>query len=179
MINYMKSAWHKLLTWFGIRKPVAPEQPIDMSFVIMGLSDLREAARYKGSKILPFDGHGKMIPNKDPDIGYKGQILPHPLQPDAKIKYAYINEKTESIRYFDKPQDLSKDLYGWMPLHHYDPQYFCTVEQLNALKEERDKKDILARLEHAKKHYQPAELFDEAIQEIKKVRDLVKGNQND
>jgi hypothetical protein len=169
MFSQIKNSWHKFLIWIGVRKPIPPEKPIHMAFAIMGFKDLRDIT-YNNNLILPSERKGKMIPNKDPAIGYKGQGLPNAFQPDAKLKYTYINEEKRTVRYFDNPQTLD----GFVILDHYDPQYFYNIEKLEAEKKERDNGDIIDRLNYAKDCYQPTELFDEAIQEIMKLRDLVK-----
>ena len=148
-----------------------------MAFAIMGLRDLRDIT-YNNNLILPSERKGKMIPNIDPAIGYKGQGLPNAFQPDAKLKYSYINKETKAVRYFDEPQTSEE----WMQLSDHNPYHFkfdYTIEELEMMKEERDNGDIIVKLDHAKKYYQPEELFDEAIQEIMKLRELIKGDQND
>ena len=170
-----KRAWNKFLIWIGFKKP---EQPIDMSFVIMGYRDLKETMRSGNNKILLSDAKNKLIPNKYPDIGYKGQILPNHWQPNSKLKYSYINKETKVVRYFDEFQ-ISDE---WMPLFDYNPfnlKFDYSITELEKMKEDRDNGDIIDRLNYAKDCYQPKELFDEAIQEIKKLRELIKGNQND
>jgi len=177
MFNQIKNSWHKFLIWIGVKKPIPPEKPIHMAFAIMGFRDLRDIT-YNNNLILPSERKGKMIPNKDPAIGYKGQVLPNAFQPDAKLKYSYINKETKAVRYFDEPQTSEE----WMQLSDHNPYHFkfdYTIEELEMMKEERDNGDIIVKLDHAKKYYQPEELFDEAIQEIMKLRELIKGDKND
>ena len=162
----MKHLWHKLLIWLGIRKPELTEEPVDISFVIMGLGDFRQDWWAKDNKVLPSDNKNRMYPTKDPDVGYFGQTLPNPWQPEAKLKYHYIVDGQS--RYFDKPQE-GLIFYSYLFLADMDRDF--NISKLEWMKAERDKADILVRLSRAKDLYEPKDVLQAAINEIERLRD--------
>ena len=166
MMN-IKKLWSRFLVWVGLRKKPIEETPIDRSFVIMGLGDLRKDWCETGNKILPSDNKNRMFPNKD--HSYIGQTIPNPWQPEAKLKHSYYNTKTFAVRYFDDPPKEPE----WILSTDYNPFHFkfdYTIDELKSMKEERDKSDILVRLEWAKSYHQNVEVLEAAIKEIKLLR---------
>ena len=133
-----------------------------MSFVIMDMQGLKNNGSDTNVKIPPNSNEG----------GYVGQPLPNQWNPNAKIKYHYIDQNGRSRYYNYANWDFNLKRYDSEFLNSMEEEF--SINKLIELQLKRDSADILIRLQILKDQYSPyypiGTTLNDAIVEITELR---------